>query len=101
MAVAATPSLAVKVSRQIGFNCGRKHNRVSLGSESGSRLNDDARLTMPLGLLKFIGTSGRAQGSPWHLIMAVSAVMMVPIVVLCFLAKKRFIERITTSGVNA
>ena len=63
-------------------------------------LHDDARFTMPLGLLNFVGTSGRAQGSPWHLVMAVSTVMMVPIVVLFFLAQKRFIEGIATSGVK-
>jgi ABC-type glycerol-3-phosphate transport system permease component len=32
--------------------------------------------------------------------MAVSTVMMVPIVVLFFLAQKRFVEGIATSGVN-
>jgi multiple sugar transport system permease protein len=63
-------------------------------------LHDDAKFTMPIGLLNFIGTSGRANGSPWNLVMAVSTVMMVPIVVLFFLAQKRFIEGIATSGVK-
>ena len=63
-------------------------------------LHDDALFTMPLGLLNFIGTTGRAQGSPWHLVMAVSTVMMVPIVILFFLAQKRFIEGIATAGVK-
>ncbi len=63
-------------------------------------LHDDALFTMPLGLLNFIGTAGRAQGSPWHLVMAVSTVMMLPIVILFFLAQKRFIEGIATSGVK-
>src|SRR3954469_4701821 len=63
-------------------------------------LHDESRFTMPLGLLNFIGTAGRAQGSPWHLVMAVSTVMMVPIVVLFFFAQKRFIEGIATSGVK-
>ena len=63
-------------------------------------LHDDAKFTMPIGLLNFIGTSGRATGTPWNLVMAVSTVMMVPIVVLFFLAQKRFIEGITTSGVK-
>ena len=47
-----------------------------------------------------VGTSGRAQGSPWHLVMAVSTVMMVPIVILFFVAQRRFIEGIATSGVK-
>jgi ABC-type glycerol-3-phosphate transport system permease component len=63
-------------------------------------LHDDAKFTMPIGLLNFIGTSGRAQGSPWHLVMAVSTVMMVPIVILFFVAQRRFIEGIATSGIK-
>ncbi len=63
-------------------------------------LHDDGLYTMPIGLLNFIGTTGRAQGSPWHLVMAVSTVMMVPIVILFFVAQKRFIEGIATSGVK-
>lgn len=63
-------------------------------------LHDDALFTMPLGLLNFIGVSGRTQGAPWQLVMAVSTVMMLPIVVLFFLAQKRFIEGIATSGVK-
>jgi len=52
------------------------------------------------GLAQLVGASGRAQASPWHLVMAVSTVMMVPIVVRFFLAQKRFIEGIATSGVK-
>jgi ABC-type glycerol-3-phosphate transport system permease component len=63
-------------------------------------LHDESRYTMPIGLLNFIGTSGRAQGSPWHLVMAVSTVMMVPIVIIFFLAQRRFIEGIATSGIK-
>src|SRR5687767_3553036 len=63
-------------------------------------LHDESRYTMPIGLLNFIGTSGRTQGSPWHLVMAVSTVMMVPIVVLFFFAQRRFIEGIATSGIK-
>jgi ABC-type glycerol-3-phosphate transport system permease component len=63
-------------------------------------LHDEARYTMPIGLLNFIGTSNRTAGSPWNLVMAVSTVMMLPIVVLFFLAQKRFIEGIATAGVK-
>jgi multiple sugar transport system permease protein len=63
-------------------------------------LHDERLFTMPVGLLNFVGTAGRAQGSPWHLVMAVSTVMMVPIVILFFAAQKRFIEGIATSGVK-
>jgi ABC-type glycerol-3-phosphate transport system permease component len=64
-------------------------------------LQDERLFTMPIGLLNFIGTSGRAQGTPWQLVMAVSAVMMVPIVILFFVAQRRFIEGIATSGIKA
>ena len=63
-------------------------------------LHDERLFTMPIGLLNFIGTSGRAQGSPWHLVMAVSTVMMVPIVIVFFVAQRRFIEGIATSGIK-
>ena len=63
-------------------------------------LHDDALFTMPIGLLNFVGTTGRAEGSPWQLVMAVSTVMMVPIAILFFLAQKRFIEGIAASGVK-
>ena len=63
-------------------------------------LHDERLFTMPVGLLNFVGTSGRAQGSPWHLVMAVSTVMMLPIVILFFVAQRRFIEGIATSGVK-
>src|SRR5256885_4071139 len=63
-------------------------------------LHDESRFTMPIGLLNFIGTRWQAQGSPWHLVMAVSTVMMIPIVVLFFLAQRRFIEGIATAGVK-
>jgi ABC-type glycerol-3-phosphate transport system permease component len=63
-------------------------------------LHDEKLFTMPIGLLNFIGTSGRAPGTPWQLVMAVSTVMMIPVVILFFLAQKRFIEGIATSGVK-
>jgi ABC-type glycerol-3-phosphate transport system permease component len=63
-------------------------------------LHDERLYTMPIGLLNFIGLSGRAEGSPWHLVMAVSAVMMVPVITLFFLAQRRFIEGIATTGIK-
>jgi multiple sugar transport system permease protein len=63
-------------------------------------LHDERLFTMPIGLLNFIGTAGRAQGSPWQLVMAVSTVMMIPVVILFFVAQKRFIEGIATSGIK-
>lgn len=64
-------------------------------------LHDESKYTLPIGLLNFVGLAGQARGSPWHLVMAVSTVMMLPIVIIFFLAQRRFIEGIAASGVKA
>ena len=56
--------------------------------------------TLPIGLMNFIGITANVQGTPWQLIMAVSTTMMVPIVVIFFLAQKRFIEGISMTGLK-
>ena len=64
-------------------------------------LHDDQKYTLPIALLNFVGLAGQARGSPWQLVMAVSTVMMLPVIVIFFLAQKRFIEGIATSGIKA
>jgi len=64
-------------------------------------LHDESKYTLPIGLLNFVGLAGQARGSPWHLVMAVSTVMMLPVAVIFFLAQRRFIEGIASSGVKA
>jgi multiple sugar transport system permease protein len=63
-------------------------------------LHDENLYTMPLGILRFMAEMGRPEGAPMHLIMAVSTVMVVPIILLFFLAQKRFIEGIATTGIK-
>ena len=63
-------------------------------------LHDESLYTMPIGLLNFIAIAGQAQGTPWQLVMAVSTIMVIPIVVVFFLAQKRFIEGIASTGVK-
>jgi ABC-type glycerol-3-phosphate transport system permease component len=63
-------------------------------------LQDESKYTLPIALLNFVGLAGQARGSPWHLVMAVSTVMMLPVVVIFFLAQRRFIEGIAASGVK-
>lgn len=63
-------------------------------------LHDDNLYTMPIGLLNFIGIIGRPEGTPWHLVMAVAVAMIVPIVILFFIAQKKFIEGIATTGLK-
>lgn len=64
-------------------------------------LQDDSKYTLPIALLNFVGLATQARGSPWHLLMAVSTVMMAPVIVIFFLAQRQFIEGIAGSGVKA
>lgn len=63
-------------------------------------LHDERLYTLPIGLLNFIATGEGALGAPWHLVMAVSTVMIIPIVIVFFIAQKYFIEGISMSGLK-
>jgi multiple sugar transport system permease protein len=63
-------------------------------------LYDEKLYTLPLGLMQFIGIAGNAQGTPWHLVMAISTIMMIPVAIVFFLAQKRFIEGISAAGIK-
>lgn len=63
-------------------------------------LHSEEKYTMAIGLLNFMLLAVMPQGAPWHLVMAVSTVMMVPIVIVFFLAQKRFIEGMSLSGLK-
>lgn len=56
--------------------------------------------TLPIGLLNFIGMATDPKGTPWHLVMAVATVTMAPVIVIFFVAQKRFIEGIATTGMK-
>ncbi|WP_067623514.1 carbohydrate ABC transporter permease [Alicyclobacillus acidiphilus] len=57
-------------------------------------LNDPSKFTLQLGLTQFQGT----YKTEWNLIMAASVVVMLPMLVIFFLAQKYFIEGITMTG---
>jgi len=57
-------------------------------------LNDSNKFTLALGLAEFTGL----YNSQWHLLMAASAVVIVPVMVLFFFAQRHFIEGITLTG---
>jgi multiple sugar transport system permease protein len=57
-------------------------------------LNDSNKFTLALGLAEFTGL----YNSQWHLLMAASAVVIAPVIVLFFVAQKYFIEGITLTG---
>ena len=57
-------------------------------------LNDSRNFTLALGLAEFTGL----YSSQWHLLMAASTVVIVPVIVLFFLAQRYFIEGIALTG---
>jgi ABC-type glycerol-3-phosphate transport system permease component len=69
-------------------------------------LHDERLYTMPVGLFSFIAKAGVLVGgggtqvTPWNLVMALTTVMIVPVVIVFFLAQKRFIEGISASGLK-
>ena len=52
--------------------------------------------TLALGLASFQSTDG----TPWHLLMAAAAMIVVPVLVLFFVAQKTFVEGIATTGMK-
>ncbi|MHC4915615.1 MAG: carbohydrate ABC transporter permease [Planctomycetota bacterium] len=60
-------------------------------------LNDKARHTLSLALQHFHAEQG---GTPWHLMMAASAVFSLPLIVLFFFTVKTFIRSITMTGLK-
>ena len=57
-------------------------------------LNDSRKYTLALGLAEFTGL----YNSQWHLLMAASAAVIAPVIILFFLAQKNFIEGIALTG---
>lgn len=59
-------------------------------------LNDDTKYTLSLGLQQFVSQ----HGAEWSMLMAASAVMTIPIIILFFLAQRTFIQGITLTGIK-
>lgn len=59
-------------------------------------LTNEASYTLSLGLQQF----QNQQGSQWHMMMAVSTLMTLPIIVLFFFMQKTFIRGITFTGIK-
>ena len=58
------------------------------------------RFTLPLGLQFFQATLSAGEAPRWHLMMAMSTLMVIPVVILFFLAQRQFIEGIQLGGVK-
>ena len=69
-------------------------------------LHDERLYTMPIGLFSFIAKAGVLEGgggtqvTPWNLVMSLTTVMIVPVIIVFFLAQKRFIEGVAASGIK-
>ena len=60
-------------------------------------LTEPETFTMALGLQQYRSQFG---GSEWHLLMAASALLVMPIIALFFFAQKTFIQGISTTGMG-
>lgn len=60
-------------------------------------LTEPETFTMALGLQQYQSQFG---GSEWHLLMAASALLVIPIIALFFFAQKTFIQGISTTGMG-
>jgi multiple sugar transport system permease protein len=60
-------------------------------------LTEPQTFTMPLGLQQYRSQFG---GSEWHLLMAASALLVMPVILLFFFAQKTFIQGISTTGMG-
>jgi multiple sugar transport system permease protein len=61
-------------------------------------LNDRELYTLPLGLYSLI--SGDDVGSNWHLVMAATVTMILPVIVIFALAQRFFVSGVTMSGLK-
>jgi multiple sugar transport system permease protein len=59
-------------------------------------LNDEAKFTISIGLQMFVGRVG----TKWGMLMAASAVVTIPIIILFFFAQKTFIQGIAMTGIK-
>jgi multiple sugar transport system permease protein len=59
-------------------------------------LNDEEKYTLALGLQLFTGM----YKAEWHLLMAASCVVLLPVVVVFFIGQRYFIEGITMTGIK-
>lgn len=61
-------------------------------------VNSNQMRTLPIGLRFFVSQQGG--GSEWHYLMAASLIVMLPVLVVFFLAQKQFIEGMARSGIK-
>jgi len=68
-------------------------------------LQSEELSTLPVGLLYFIARAQQLTGSnlgqtPWHLVMTLATVMVLPVIVLFAVVQRRFVEGVAATGVK-
>lgn len=63
-------------------------------------LHRDERMTLPVSLVNFIGSSSTVQGTPWNLVMAAAVVTIIPTLILFAFCQRSFIQGIASSGMK-
>ncbi|MBS0633148.1 MAG: carbohydrate ABC transporter permease [Verrucomicrobia bacterium] len=68
-------------------------------------LHNESTYTLPMGLLYFIARAEQLAGGgtgqvPWHLVMTLATVMVLPVIVLFAIVQRRFVEGAAASGVK-
>lgn len=63
-------------------------------------LHREERMTLPVALVNFVGSSGTVQGTPWNLVMAAAVVAVLPAIALFALCQRSFISGIATTGLK-
>lgn len=63
-------------------------------------LNSEDKYTLALGLLALIGQSRESGSTEWQLLMAASMVMMLPVLIVFFVAQRYFIQGIALTGLK-
>lgn len=61
-------------------------------------LNSRLKKTLPLGLAAF--QSKAAINTPWHLVMALTVISVIPIIILCLVGQKYYVQGIVTTGLK-
>ncbi len=65
-------------------------------------LQSEELSTLPLGLLYFIARAEQITGgkAPWHLVMTLATIMVLPVIVVFAVAQRRFVEGVAATGVK-
>lgn len=68
-------------------------------------LQSEELVTLPVGLLYFIAraeqlTGGSIGQQPWHLVMTLATVMILPVIVVFAIVQRRFVEGVAAGGVK-